>query len=168
MLRVDRGASTAEAEDNCAFMAAEQIINFLETVRATPPIAPWDCSERPRFPSESKAHFSRRLPLLGKACVFFSGRSWWAWGAKMCTQLSDLSWDPCVKQGTIKNSVNFPATSLERQSGSTTRLCVINENKARHARQSIAGRPRDSPQALLSGCLHQAMPTSWYGRAVVL
>jgi len=25
------GASTAEAEDNCAFMAAEQIINFLET-----------------------------------------------------------------------------------------------------------------------------------------
>jgi hypothetical protein len=56
------GASTAEAEDNCAFMAAEQIINFLET-------------------------------------------------------------------GTIKNSVNFPAASLERQDSSATRLCVINENK---------------------------------------
>jgi len=56
------GASTEEAEDNCAEMAAEQIIKFLET-------------------------------------------------------------------GTIKNSVNFPAANLDRQSTSATRLCVINENK---------------------------------------
>lgn len=56
------GASTAEAEDNCAEMAANQIINFLET-------------------------------------------------------------------GTIKNSVNFPATELARQGADTSRLCIINENK---------------------------------------
>ena len=56
------GASTAEAEDNCAEMAAEQIINFLET-------------------------------------------------------------------GSIKNSVNFPATDLPRQGSDTSRLCIINENK---------------------------------------
>jgi len=56
------GASTAEAEDNCAEMAAAQIIDFIET-------------------------------------------------------------------GTIKNSVNFPAASLERQSNTTTRVCIINENR---------------------------------------
>ena len=56
------GASTAEAEDNCAEMAAAQIINFLET-------------------------------------------------------------------GTIKNSVNFPAADLAVQDKSSTRLCIINENK---------------------------------------
>ena len=55
------GASTAEAEDNCAEMAASQVINFLET-------------------------------------------------------------------GTIKNSVNFPAASLDKQSGTSTRLCIINKN----------------------------------------
>jgi len=55
------GASTEEAEDNCAKMAAAQIINFLET-------------------------------------------------------------------GTIKNSVNFPAASLDKQSGGSTRLCIINKN----------------------------------------
>jgi D-3-phosphoglycerate dehydrogenase len=55
------GASTEEAEDNCAKMAAAQVINFLET-------------------------------------------------------------------GTIKNSVNFPAASLDKQSGGSTRLCIINKN----------------------------------------
>lgn len=55
------GASTEEAEDNCAKMAAAQVINFLET-------------------------------------------------------------------GTIKNSVNFPAASLDRQAGGSTRLCIINKN----------------------------------------
>merc|ERR1719201_159229 len=56
------GASTEEAEDNCAAMAADQIIKFLET-------------------------------------------------------------------GTIKNAVNFPAANLDRQDSSSTRLCIINENK---------------------------------------
>jgi len=55
------GASTEEAEDNCAKMAAAQVINFLET-------------------------------------------------------------------GTIKNSVNFPAASLDKQSGGSTRLCIITNN----------------------------------------
>ena len=55
------GASTAEAEDNCAEMAADQIIKFLST-------------------------------------------------------------------GAIKNSVNFPAASLDVQDGQHTRLCIINEN----------------------------------------
>jgi len=55
------GASTAEAEDNCAKMAAAQVIDYLET-------------------------------------------------------------------GTIKNAVNFPAASLERQTSNSTRLCIINKN----------------------------------------
>jgi len=55
------GASTEEAEDNCAKMAADQIIKFLST-------------------------------------------------------------------GAIKNSVNFPAASLDVQDASHTRLCIINEN----------------------------------------
>ena len=55
------GASTEEAEDNCARMAADQIIHFLET-------------------------------------------------------------------GTIKNSVNFPNASLDRQDADHTRLCIINKN----------------------------------------
>jgi len=57
------GASTEEAEDNCAVMAAEQVISFIET-------------------------------------------------------------------GTIRNSVNFPATYLEVQKSSVARLCVINKNVA--------------------------------------
>jgi len=56
------GASTDEAEDNCAKMAADQILNFLET-------------------------------------------------------------------GTIKNSVNFPAASLDRQEEDNARLCIVNTNK---------------------------------------
>merc|ERR1719149_26507 len=55
------GASTEEAEDNCAKMAADQVISFLET-------------------------------------------------------------------GAVKNSVNFPTASLDRQAGDSTRLCIINEN----------------------------------------
>jgi len=55
------GASTEEAEDNCARMAAEQIIDFLET-------------------------------------------------------------------GTIRNSVNFPATTIERPGEGLARICVINKN----------------------------------------
>jgi len=55
------GASTEEAEDNCAVMAANQVINFIET-------------------------------------------------------------------GTIRNSVNFPATYLEVQTGGVARLCVISKN----------------------------------------
>jgi len=56
------GASTDEAEDNCAKMAADQVLNFLET-------------------------------------------------------------------GTIKNSVNFPAASLDRQDAEHARLCIVNYNK---------------------------------------
>jgi len=56
------GASTEEAEDNCARMAADQIVHFLET-------------------------------------------------------------------GTIKNSVNFPNASLDRQDSEATRLCIINSNR---------------------------------------
>jgi len=56
------GASTDEAEDNCARMAADQVLNFLET-------------------------------------------------------------------GTIKNSVNFPAATLDRQDAEHARLCIVNINK---------------------------------------
>ena len=56
------GASTSEAEDNCARMAADQVIDYLET-------------------------------------------------------------------GTIKNSVNLPDASLDRQSDGHTRLCIINKNE---------------------------------------
>lgn len=56
------GASTEEAEENSAWMAADQVVKFLET-------------------------------------------------------------------GTIRNSVNFPTTHLDRQSSEDTRLCVITENK---------------------------------------
>lgn len=56
------GASTEEAEDNCAKMAADQVVHFLET-------------------------------------------------------------------GTIKNSVNFPSASLDRQDADHTRLCIINQNR---------------------------------------
>merc|ERR1712196_484806 len=55
------GACTAEAEDNCAKMAAEQMLDFLET-------------------------------------------------------------------GTIRNAVNFPTASLQRQGGDCSRFCIITRN----------------------------------------
>ena len=33
-----------------------------------------------------------------------------------------------LETGTIKNSVNFPSASLDKQSGGSTRLCIITNN----------------------------------------
>jgi len=34
-----------------------------------------------------------------------------------------------LETGTIKNSVNFPSASLDRQDADHTRLCIINQNR---------------------------------------